>query len=98
MPNGGALGFTAGGLISGPTNYSFRIVAANGGLEAAPSTPARVRQQYLAASPKLTDKELMELRKRVKEAGYLFKRLPDSAFGVRPQNAGDCQCLQGARP
>ncbi|GIH74590.1 hypothetical protein Plo01_10190 [Planobispora longispora] len=90
-------GFSAGYLFSGPTNYSFRIVAANGGLEAAASAPARVRPQNLAASRTLTDKELAKLRKASKEAGYLFKRLPDSAFGVPPQNAGDCYCLQGRR-
>ncbi|MBG0816093.1 GDSL-type esterase/lipase family protein [Planomonospora sp. ID82291] len=90
-------GFSAGYLFSGPTNYSFRIVAANGALEAAASAPVKVRQQNLTASRALTDKELAKLRKESKEAGYLFNRLPDSAFGVPPQNPGDCHCLQGQR-
>ncbi|WP_066939789.1 fibronectin type III domain-containing protein [Microtetraspora fusca] len=90
-------GFTMGYLFGGPTNYSFRVVAANGGLEAAASSPLRVRQQPAAPSRVLTDKELSKFRKQAEEAGYLFKRLPDSAFGIPPQNAGDCRCLQGRR-
>ncbi|MEU7004642.1 GDSL-type esterase/lipase family protein [Nonomuraea sp. NPDC046570] len=89
--------FNAGYLTSGPTNYGFRIVAANGGLEANASSHLRVRPQPLAADRLLTEKELAKFRKQVKEAGYLFRRLPDSAFGIPPLNAGDCQCLQGRR-
>jgi hypothetical protein len=81
--------------MSGPTNYSFRITAANGGLEAAPSAAKRVRQLPSSAARPLSAAEVAELREKVKEAGRLRNILADPGSASRPGTLMTVTASQG---
>ncbi|MEU7894075.1 GDSL-type esterase/lipase family protein [Nonomuraea sp. NPDC049152] len=83
-------GFTAGYLMSGATNYSFRVIPANGALEAAPSAAKRVR--YIAPSLTADDPKLKALQEEVRKASELRNRLPAPAFGLIRPDAENCYC------
>lgn len=82
--------FTVGYLMNGATNYSFRVIPANGALQAAPSAGRRVR--YVGPSPASEHDRLQASRDKTREMAEPRTWLPLPALGLLRPDAENCYC------
>ncbi|MEV4576641.1 GDSL-type esterase/lipase family protein [Nonomuraea jabiensis] len=82
-------GFTAGYLFTGAENHSYRVIPANGTMEAPPSAAKRVR--YIAPAP-LTDAQLKAFKEEARKAAEPRNQLPKPAMNLPRPDAENCYC------